>query len=40
MNQTGQFIFDNSYTRPSSASSSDTNGLQSFASFLLGYPTT
>jgi hypothetical protein len=38
--QTGQFIFDNTYTRPSSASSADTNGLQAFAAFLLGYPTT
>jgi len=38
--QTGQFIFDNTYTRPSSAASSDTNGLQAFAAFLLGYPTT
>jgi len=38
--QTGQFIFDNTYTRPTSASSSDTNGLQALASFLLGYPTT
>ncbi|HYJ45413.1 MAG TPA: TonB-dependent receptor [Pyrinomonadaceae bacterium] len=38
--QTGQFIFDNTYTRPTSASSTDTNGLQAFAAFLLGYPTT
>ena len=38
--QTGQFIFDNTYTRPTSASSADTNGLQALASFLLGYPTT
>ncbi len=38
--QTGQFIFDNTYTRPTSASSSDSNGIQAFASFLLGYPTT
>jgi hypothetical protein len=38
--QTGQFVFDNTYTRPTSASSSDTNGLQAFAAFLLGYPTT
>jgi len=38
--QTGQFVFDNTYTRPTSASSTDTNGLQAFASFLLGYPTT
>jgi hypothetical protein len=38
--QTGQFIFDNTYTRQSSANGSDFNGLQAFASFLLGYPTT
>jgi hypothetical protein len=38
--QTGQFVFDNTYTRPTSASSSDTNGLQALAAFLLGYPTT
>ncbi len=39
--QTGQFIFDNTYVRQGSgASSSDTLGLQGFASFLLGYPTT
>jgi Carboxypeptidase regulatory-like domain/TonB dependent receptor len=38
--QTGQFVFDNAYTRPTSASSTDTNGLQALAAFLLGYPTT
>src|SRR5687768_13623153 len=38
--QTGQFVFDNTYTRPGSAAATDTNGLQAFASFLLGYPTT
>jgi len=38
--QTGQFVFDNTYTRQNSASGSDTNGLQAFAAFLLGYPTT
>lgn len=38
--QTGQFIFDNTYTRPTSATSSDVNGLQAYAAFLLGYPTT
>lgn len=38
--QTGQFIFDNTYTRPTSQSSSDVNGLQAYAAFLLGYPTT
>jgi len=38
--QSGQFIFDNTYTRIGSASSNDVEGLQGFASFLLGYPTT
>jgi hypothetical protein len=38
--QTGQFIFDNSYTRQASNTGSDVNGVQAFASFLLGYPTT
>lgn len=38
--QTAQFVFDNTYTRPGSATSADTNGLQALASFLLGYPTT
>lgn len=38
--QTGQFIFDNAYTRQNSASGTDFNGLQAFASFLLGLPTT
>jgi hypothetical protein len=38
--QSGQFIFDNTYTRVGSASSADLEGLQGFASFLLGYPTT
>lgn len=38
--QTGQFIFDNTYTRASTASSSDVNGLQGLAAFLLGLPTT
>jgi hypothetical protein len=37
-NQTGQFSFDNTYTRVGSASSSDVEGLQGFAAFLLGYP--
>jgi hypothetical protein len=39
-NQTGQFVFDNTYTRVGSASSADYQGLQAFAAFLLGYPTT
>ncbi len=38
--QTGQFIFDNAFTRQNSAAGNDTNGLQSFAAFLLGLPTT
>ena len=39
--QSGQFIFDNQFTRPSFASSSnDKEGLQAFAAFLLGYPST
>lgn len=38
--QSGQFIFDNTYTRVGSASSADVEGLQGFAAFLLGYPTT
>jgi hypothetical protein len=38
--QTGQFIFDNTYTRQNSASGTDWNGLQAFAAFLLGLPTT
>lgn len=40
--QTGQFVFDNTYTRQASngATNQDLNGLQAFASFLLGLPTT
>jgi hypothetical protein len=40
--QTGQFIFDNSYTRQASngSTNADLTGLQAFASFLLGYPST
>ena len=38
--QTGQFVFDNTYTRPGTAASSDVNGLQAMAAFLLGLPTT
>src|SRR5262245_35203216 len=38
--QSGQFIFDNTFTRQNSASGNDFEGLQAFASFLLGYPTT
>src|SRR6266568_1939664 len=39
-NQTGQFSFDNTYTRIGSASAADVEGLGGFAAFLLGYPTT
>lgn len=39
--QTGQFIFNNTYTRQASNSSTaDPNGLQGYAAFLLGLPTT
>src|SRR6185295_10036389 len=38
--QSGQFIFDNTYTRIASAASNDVEGLQAFAAFLLGYPST
>ena len=40
--QTGQFIFDNTYTRQSSAGNvnQDFFGVQGFAAFLLGLPTT
>jgi hypothetical protein len=40
--QTGQFIFDNTYTRQLSSGNTgqDPQGLQGFASFLLGLPTT
>lgn len=38
--QSGQFIFDNSFTRQNSASGNDLEGIQAFAAFLLGYPST
>ena len=38
--QSGRFIFDNTYTRQNSNSGNDLEGLQAFAAFLLGYPTT
>lgn len=41
--QSGQFSFDNTYTRPNSTSSNNGNdleGLQAWAAFLLGYPST
>ena len=39
-NQSGHFIFDNTFTRNGSAAGTDVEGMQAFASFLLGYPTT
>lgn len=39
-NQSGQYAFTNAYTRPSSTSSSDYAGLQNYAAFLLGLPST
>ena len=39
-NQSGQFIFDNTFTKNGSAASTDVEGIQAFAAFLLGYPTT
>ncbi|HKU73478.1 MAG TPA: TonB-dependent receptor, partial [Pyrinomonadaceae bacterium] len=39
-NQSGHFIFDNTFTKIGSAAGTDVEGLQAFASFLLGYPTT
>jgi hypothetical protein len=39
-NQSGQYAFTNTYTRQSSASGSDYDGLQAYATFLLGLPST
>src|ERR1043165_2750457 len=39
-NQSGQFIFDNTFTRQGSAAATDVEGIGAFAAFLLGYPTT
>lgn len=39
-NQSGQYAFTNAYTRPGSVSSSDYQGLQNYAAFLLGLPST
>lgn len=39
-NQSGQFIFDNTFTKIGSAAGTDVEGLGAFAAFLLGYPTT
>ena len=38
--QSGHFIFNNTFTRPGSATSNDFEGVQAFAAFLLGYPST
>ncbi len=38
--QSGRYQFTNAYTRQSSASGTDWNGLQAYASFLLGLPAT
>src|SRR6185295_13085016 len=41
--QSGQFMFDNSFTRQGTGTgqqTTDVEGLQAFASFLLGYPST
>jgi hypothetical protein len=41
--QSGTFAFDNTYTRPNSSASANGNdleGLQAWAAFLLGYPST
>jgi outer membrane receptor protein involved in Fe transport len=39
-NQSGQYAFQNNYTRQSSASGADYDGLQAYATFLLGMPST
>ncbi|MCX6538099.1 MAG: carboxypeptidase-like regulatory domain-containing protein [Acidobacteria bacterium] len=38
--QSGQYAFSNTYTRQNSASGTDYQGLQAFATFLLGMPST
>jgi len=38
--QSGNFSFDNVFTRQNSNSGNDTEGIQAFAAFLLGYPST
>jgi hypothetical protein len=38
--QSGQFIFDNAFTRIGSASTNDVEGIGAFAAFLLGYSST
>jgi hypothetical protein len=39
-NQSGQYAFSNTYTRQNSASGTDYQGLQAYAAFLLGMPST
>ena len=39
-NQAGQYAFTNAYTRQNSASGTDFKGLQDYAAFLLGLPST
>jgi hypothetical protein len=39
-NQSGQYAFTNTYTRQNSASGTDYQGLQAFATFLFGMPST
>ena len=39
-NQAGHYAFTNAYTRQNSASGTDFQGLQNYASFLLGLPST
>ncbi len=36
----GRYVFNNTYTRQNSASGTDYEGLQGYASFLLGLPST
>jgi hypothetical protein len=38
--RSGRYVFNNDYTRQNSASGADYNGLQSYAAFLLGQPST
>ena len=39
-NNSGRYVFNNTYTRQNSASGTDYEGLQGYASFLLGLPST
>jgi hypothetical protein len=38
--RSGRYVFNNTYTRQNSASGADVNGLQAYAAFLLGLPST